>query len=172
MTREGEEDMQLRRTTALAAGALLVAVPLSSWRSISGLNAATTRVYTPAAGTNNRDAAVDVLNAVIVSARPGSGTFIATFANNSATDAASVTALAAAGDTNLGAPGFTAIDIPARGAVNLAADGQGVPVQGDLTAGTFVDIALTFGDGESVTMSVPVVPDDREFSGLDTSSPS
>ena len=67
-----------RRSWALAAGALLLAAPLSS----CGFDNATERVYTPAAGANNRDATVDVLGAVIVSAEEGSGTFVATFVNN------------------------------------------------------------------------------------------
>jgi hypothetical protein len=53
-----------RRSWALAAGALLLAVPLSS----CGFDKATEREYTPAAGANNRDASVDVLGAAIVSA--------------------------------------------------------------------------------------------------------
>ncbi len=56
--------MHLRRTTALSVGSLLLAAPLLS---SCGFNYATDRPNTVAAGANNRDGAVDVLGAVIVS---------------------------------------------------------------------------------------------------------
>ena len=71
--------MQVRRSTAMLAGMLLLAVPVTASCGMSGLDAATNRDYTPAAGANDRDASVDVLGAVVVSAQKGSGTFLATF---------------------------------------------------------------------------------------------
>ena len=71
--------MHFRRKIALALTGAMLAVPaLTS----CGFNKATDRVYTPAAGVNDQDAMVDVLGAVIVSGQDGSGTFIASFANN------------------------------------------------------------------------------------------
>src|SRR4051812_24707048 len=77
-----------------AAGAVALAATLSS----CGFNVATDRVYTPAAGVNDRDARVDVLNAVVVSGQEGSGTLVASFANNNPTDRATVTSIEGAGD--------------------------------------------------------------------------
>ena len=63
--------MHTRRSLRLVAGALVLALPLLS---SCGFGKATDRVYTQAAGTNNRDADVHVLSAVIVAAQPDSGT--------------------------------------------------------------------------------------------------
>lgn len=155
--------MQLRRNIALAAGALLLAAPnLSS----CGFNYATDRVNTPAAGVNNHDKTVDVLNAVIVAAQPNSGTFIATFSNNSATDAASFTDLTGAAGNTLTADDFDPIEIAAAGAVSLATAG-GVRVNGTFIAGNFLPVTIGFANGESVVMNIPVVTPCHQFEGLD-----
>jgi hypothetical protein len=163
--------MDLRRTTALAAGALLLGTTLlSGCASISGRDPATNREYTPANGANNRDAEVDVLGAVVVSGQSGSGTFIATLVNSSPDEAISMDSLAGAGDdASLAASDFSPIEVPARGAVNLA-DGQGVTVTGDFEAGQFAEVQVGFSNGESVTLKVPVVTDTGSFEGLDTSA--
>jgi len=150
--------MQLRPSSRLlaATGALLLAASLSS----CGFGYATDRVYTPANGANERDAGVDVLNAVIVSGQEGSGTFIASFANNSQSEEASVDEFAGAGDdASLHAPGQL---------VNLADDG-GIAVTGDLAAGDFVTVTMTFGDGQSVEMDVPTVTACGVYEGMDAS---
>ena len=72
-----------RRNLALTIAALLFAVPsLAS----CGFNYATDREYSPAAGSNNQDGVVDVLNAVIVSQEDGSGTFITSLSNGDPAD--------------------------------------------------------------------------------------
>ncbi len=170
--------MQVRRSTAMLAGTLLLAVPVTASCGINGRDAATNRDYTPAAGTNVRDATVDVLGAVVVSAQPGSGTFLATFVNNDAEEEAQVTAISAApGGAELTVSDFSAITVPAQGLDNLAAEGSaGIPVSGDFTAGDFLALQLTLGTGETVDLKVPVVPDDEEFAnefqGLDTTGES
>ena len=163
--------MHLRRTTALALGALLLGTPALSACSANGKNTATNREYTPAAGVNNRDASVDVLGAVVVSGQDGAGTFIATLVNTSPDEATSLDSLAGAGvDASLVAGEFAPIQVPARGLVNLA-DDQGVPVTGEFAAGNFVEVRLGLSSNESVTMQVPVVPNDSGyFAGLDTSA--
>src|ERR1700760_4438225 len=97
--------MQLRMSPRVlaAAGALALATVLSS----CGFDYATDRVYTPGAGVNDRDADVDVLAAVVVSAQEGSGTFIASFANNDQDNPATVTSIAGADDdTDVKVPDF------------------------------------------------------------------
>jgi hypothetical protein len=174
---KGEDDMRLRRSTAMLAGTLLLALPLSAC-SINGMNAATNRVYTPAAGSNVHDATVDVLGAVVVSAQKGSGTFIATFVNNHPNNDATVSGFASAPDSpQLTVKDFSPITIPAQGIHNLAAEGnQGIVVTGDFEAGQFVGVQVTFGDGQSVDLDVPVLPDGAEYSngyeGLDISGSS
>jgi hypothetical protein len=66
--------MQPRRSLRLVVGALVLALPLLA---SCGFDKATDQVYTPGAGTDDRSGDVDVLSAVIVSAQPGPGTFIA-----------------------------------------------------------------------------------------------
>lgn len=149
-----------------AAGVLALATALSS----CGFDYATDRVYTPGAGVNDRDASVDVLAAVVVSAQEGSGTFIASFANNDQENAATVSSIAGAGDSaDVKVEGFKTIDVPAGQLVNLATDG-GVVLSGDkVAAGGVVTLEIGFGDGESVQMDVPVVPPCHEYEGLDKS---
>ncbi len=163
--------MHLRRTTALATGALLLGTPLlSGCNALDGREEPTTKVYTPAAGANNRDASVDILGAVIVSAEAGSGTFITTLVNNSNDATARLQSLAGAGaDAALEVPDFDDVEVPARGLVNLA-DSQGLTVNGEFEAGQFVELEVGLSTNETVIVKVPVVPDGGYFAGLDTST--
>jgi len=150
------------RSWALAAGALLLAAPLSS----CGFDNATERVYTPAAGANDRDGSVDVLNAVIVSAEEGSGTFVATFVNNDQAEDGVVEALTPDDDT--AQFDFSPVTITPGGLVNLAADDQeGVPVEGEIAAGGMVPLTVEVSGGQVLRMTVPVVPNCNEFEGID-----
>lgn len=160
--------MQLRLSARVlaAAGALALATTLSS----CGFDLATDRVYTPGAGVNDRDADVDVLGAVVVSGQEGSGTFIASFANNDQEQQATVTSIAGTGaDSDVKATDFTTITVPAGGLVNLADEG-GVVLTGDQVAsGGFLELSIGFGDGSSVEVDVPVYPPCHEYEGLDES---
>ena len=160
--------MQLRLSARVlaAAGAIALATVLSS----CGFDYATDRVYTPAAGVNDRDAMVDVLGAVVISAQDGSGTFIASFANNDQEKSATVSSIAGTGDdSDVKATDFSPIEVPAGGLVNLATDG-GVELTGDqITSGAFVELTIGFSGGESVEVDVPVLPPCHEYEGLDKS---
>jgi hypothetical protein len=162
--------MQSRRSLRLVAGALVLALPLLG---SCGFDKATDIVYTPGEGTNNRDGIVKVLAAVVVAAQPGSGTFLASLSNSSTEDANALTEVAGAGDSQDLA--FDAIDspieIPPKGFVNLAEEG-GVNVSGEIGAGDFVELTLSFDSGDSVTKNVPVVYACDEYAGLDTSADS
>lgn len=152
-----------RRSWALAAGALLLAVPLSS----CGFDNATEREYTQAAGANNRDASVDVLNAVIVSADEGSGTFIATFVNNDVSEDGTIEAITPTVDTARVAD-FSPITVDPGGHVYLGAEGEeGVAVEGEFGAGATVPMTFELSGGQVVQMTVPVVSNCHEFEGLD-----
>jgi hypothetical protein len=159
--------MQPRRSLRLIAGALVLAVPLLG---SCGFDKATDRVYTPAAGTNNRDKDVDVLSAVIVSAQPGSGTFLASLSNNLTDKPFQLTSVAGSGKwTDLTiAPADLSIDIVARGFDNLV-DQDPITVTGDLTPGQVAELTLTFDSGDEVTMDVPVVYACNAYEGLDLS---
>lgn len=161
--------MPLRKSVRQLAAAAALVVAATALTSC-GFDYATDRDYTPGEGVSNRDAMVDVLSAVIVSGQQGSGTFVASFANNETDKEASVTGLS--GSTSDGGAlkfdTFSPITVPAGGLVNLATDG-GVSVTGDIEAGDFVDLTVTFGDGDSVDMKVPTVANCGDYAGLDDS---
>lgn len=150
----------LTRKLTLATAALALAVPaLAS----CGFDYATDRYYTPAVGANDRSGSVDVLAGVIVSSEPGSGTFIASFSNNSGDEA---TTLESVGG-EVSAASFQPIEIPAGGLVNLADPPADITVEGDFETGGFVPVTVTFGTGEEIDIEVPVVPNQDEYAGLD-----
>jgi hypothetical protein len=159
--------MQSRRPLRLVAGALVLALPLLT---SCGFGKATDKVYTPGAGTNDRDGDVDVLAAVVVAAQPDSGTFIASLANNSSTDDAELSEVAGAGEwvdltiIEIDPP----IEIGPRGFVNLVNE-PGISVTGDFEAGDFMELTIGFASGDTVTMNVPVVYACDDYEGLDTS---
>ena len=151
----------------LASTALVVALaaPLSS----CGFDYATDRDYTPGSGANNREGDVDVLSAVVVSAAEGSGTFIASLANNGSDSEETFTAVAGQ-DTEVTAAEFEPIAIPAGGLVNLAEPPAGIVLTGDFAAGDVVPITVDFGNGERVSLNVPVVSDETGYwEGMDAS---
>lgn len=161
--------MQPRRSLRLAAGALVLALPLLG---SCGFDKATDTVYTPAAGVNDREQDIKVLSAVVVSAQPGSGTFIATLTNDTddGEEPATFEELAGSGDwTDLQIGEFEPIEVPVRDFVNLA-DGGGVPVTGDFEPGDFIDLTLSFDNGQSTNLEMPVVFACDEWEGLDTSA--
>jgi hypothetical protein len=157
--------MQLR-PLATAAAVLALAVPLSS----CGFDYATDRDYTPAGGSNSREGDVDVLSAVVVSKAEGSGTFVASLSNNDADAEQSFTGVSGDEDTTIEAADFDPITIKPGGLVNLADPPADVVLTGDFAAGDFLPLALDFGNGERVTMNVPVVADDFGYwEGMDAS---
>ena len=157
-----------RRSLALAAGSLLLAAQLSA----CGFSNATEEIYQASAGVDYRKGPVDVLSAVIVSGQDGSGTFIASFANNSVKEAAQVEEIsAAATEQAVEVVGFEPIDVPPGGLVNLANDPR-IRVQGDFTAGQYVDLTIAFANADTgdVEMSVPVVAATNQYEGLDVTT--
>lgn len=162
--------MQPRRSLRLVAGALVLAVPLLG---SCGFDKATDRVYTPAAGTNNRDGDVDVLSALIISAQPGSATFVASLSNNSSSKDFQLTSVKGSGkwsDLTVD-PADVTVDIAPRGFVNLL-DEDPITVTGDFTPGQVAELTISFDSGDAVTMDVPVVYACNDFAGLDVSEQS
>src|SRR3954453_20514321 len=64
---------------------------------------------------------------------------------------------------------FNPIQLKGGQLVNLA-DGDDVHVTGDFESGNFLDLEITFGDGDSVQLQVPVYPPCSEYQGLDSSA--
>ncbi|WP_134766840.1 hypothetical protein [Nocardioides sp. 1609] len=159
--------MSLRRHPSrpfvlLAAGALLAAPALSS----CGFDYATDRVNIISGGVNDRDGQVDVLGAVVVAGEDDRGLFVAGLVNNSTDDADAFTGISPA-TTEAGVSPIeevgTPVEIPAAGQVNLY-DTGGVAVRGTFVAGDFVDVALTFDNGQVSTLQVPVVTPCHQYS--------
>lgn len=157
--------MNLRRSLALGAAGLAAMTALSA----CGFNYPTDRINNLVAGVDYRNGSVDILNAVVVAKAANSGTFVATFVNNSPGKAVSLQS--ATGDntsiSNVSAPSFT---LAPGSMLNLAAD-KGFAVSGTFAMGQFVTISLQFDNGETANLSVPVVADCGQWAGLDNAKP-
>ncbi|GAA4109950.1 hypothetical protein GCM10022215_04790 [Nocardioides fonticola] len=152
----------LRRSAALAVAALAIVPTLSS----CGFHYATDRVYTPAAGINDRSGEVDILGAVVVSSRPGEGTLVASLSNGSATEAISLQGVNPSAEEDVTVAQFSPIAVGARKNADLAEDA--IAVTGNYGAGDVLTLSFVFSDGETVTTDVAVVTACDEFAGYDT----
>lgn len=157
--------MQFRRSFALTTAALALA---TTGLSSCGFDYATDRYYTPSTGTNDVDGTVKVLAAVVVSAEPGSGTFIASFSNTDLDATASLTELSVGAETPIE---FEPVLISEGGLVNLAEPPVGLKLTGEFEAGDFVEVAIGFDTGERVVLDVPVVDNAGYYEGLDNPAP-
>lgn len=158
--------MQKKRRLALLIGAAAVVPALSSCMSY-----ATDMIYTPAAGVNDRAGDIDVLNAAIVSTDGGTGRFIATLSNDDPILPGALDSMTGAGDSaSLVVADFEPLELRGGGYVNLAttesAGGVGIPVAGSFDLGDFVEVSLTFRDGTSTQLAVPVLPNADEYAGI------
>jgi hypothetical protein len=154
------------RSFATAAAALALAAPLTS----CGFDYATERDYTPAGGSNNREGVVDLLSAVVVSGAEGSGTFVASLANNDGSEEQSLTGISGGEGTTIEAAEFEPVTVPADGLVNLADPPAGIVLTGEFTAGDFIPLTVDFGNGERISLNVPVVANDTGYwEGMDAS---
>ncbi len=149
-----------RRSTATALVAVLL--PLAAALTSCGFDYPTDRVNTIAAGTNNRDAVVDVLGARVVAYGDGQGRLIGTFVFNDedADEPATVSEVTGEGLT-IGGGESLGIEVPPDRYVNLAAeDATPITVEGEFAAGEFVELTYSISSQdseESVTLEVPVV---------------
>lgn len=154
------------RPIATAAAVIALAAPLSS----CGFDYATERDYTPAGGANNRQGEVDILSAVVVSAEEGSGTFVASFSNNSVDAEQTFTGISGDDGVAIETSEFDPVAIAPGGLVNLADPAADIVLTGDFAAGDFVPLAFDFGNGERISFNVPVVADDFGYwEGMDAS---
>lgn len=142
---------RLRRSIAVAALALTPVL------ASCGFDQPTDRVYTPGVGVNDRDGEVDVLNALIVSGAPGSGSVVATLSNNNVDEADRLTDISGAGENSAQISLDSPIEVPRGGTVSVSDEAE-VSVEGErINSGAFVEITFTFENAEPVTVEVPVV---------------
>jgi hypothetical protein len=141
--------VNLRRS--IAAAAVVLAAPMLA---SCGFGAQTDQVYNASAGVDNRDGTVDVLNALIVSGRDGSGTVVAGLVNNDEQHDDALTGITGSGLTVKGPSRTT---IPAGGMVNLSTQGKYSAYGQNLVPGKFVTLTFTFERSQQVTLDVPVM---------------
>ncbi len=160
--------MHLRRSAdvRLALGALLLTAPLLA---SCGFDPATDRVNVIAQGATNRDATVDVLNAVVVSAEEGSGVLITTLSNNDVDEPGSLESVTIDDPAAGQVAQFTPLEVAPGGVINLAASAEtGIPVEGEgIAPGNVVAMTMELSGGQIVQVEVPVVPNCDEFAGID-----
>jgi hypothetical protein len=142
----------LRRSIAVTA--IVLAPVLFS----CGFNQPTDRVYTPGVGVNERDGEVDVLNALVVTGAPGSGSLVATLSNNLDESDALVRVAGSGEDSalrvDLGGP----LEVRPGGSLSVSDEAE-VPVEGEaIKAGAFVELTFTFENAGTAKLQVPVVP--------------
>lgn len=149
----------IQRRVAIAALLLLPTL------GACGFSAQTDQVYQAATGVNDRSGTVEILNAQIVSATDGAGTFIATLDNTDAKQADRLVSVTASGLTAKS----KGVAIPADGVANLAEPAEsGNPVQvavsgAKVKAGGWVRLTLVFESGQSTTILVPVVENTEDY---------
>ncbi|WP_310962268.1 copper chaperone PCu(A)C [Nocardioides terrisoli] len=151
----------------LAGPALLLLIPLTA---ACGFGAQTDQVYQAAAGSNNRSGEVDILNAVVVSKTPGTGTFAGTLVNKNQTQADQLVSVSDAVSNKT-------IKIPPAGAVNLATSGKIRLSDPSIKAGGYVELTLQFASGQTTKINTPVFSNTAYFAKvpvgpLPTKSPS
>lgn len=155
--------MTTRRSRLAKAAAVALVFPVLGACSI-GFGAPTDQVYIQARGVSDRDGTVDVLNAVVVSAAPGAGTVSATLVNNVVDEDDELTGVTVGGvDATISSQGG---EIAANGLNNLGASGAVTASSPDIEAGKFVEVVFSFQHAESVTLSVPVVPNTDDFADV------
>lgn len=158
--------MPHKRPTAIA-GTLLALVTAAATLSSCGFDYPTDRVNTIAAGVNNREGHVNVLGLRILATAPGDGRLIGALANN-LTESASLTGISSPADVS--ADKFKPIEVPGSGAINLATYKEQIALTGGFTAGDVVPLELTFDNGQSVSLDVPVVKRCFQYTAVPTES--
>jgi len=153
------------RRSALA-GLLLAVVPATAL-SACGFDYPTDRVNTIAAGVNDRSGDIDALGVRVLATAEGEGRLIGSLSNNLREDAA-LESVSSSADITAGA--FEPVEVAGRGIVNLATTAV-VPLSGDFTAGQFVPLDLTFSDGSTLSLDVPVVKPCFQYTQVPTDLP-
>ena len=157
--------MPFRRSLALTTAAVALA---TTGLASCGFDYATDRYYTPSTGTNDRDGTVAVLAAVVVSTEPGSGTFIASLSNSDINEDVSLTELGMTDGTPVE---FEPVVVAKGSLVNLADPAADLKITGEFEAGSFIELALGFDNGERVVLDVPVVSNGGYYADLDGPAP-
>ena len=139
-----------------AAVAMLLLVPTLA---ACGFNEQTDAIYQASTCTNARNGDVWILNATIVSATDGTGTFAGTLVNQTETKTVGLTSVT-------DAVGEPAIKVGPSDNVNLARSGELRLKGDDIVPGKFVALTFTFDNGETTTFKVPVVANTDDYAAV------
>ncbi len=131
-----------------------------------GFHYPTDRVNTISSGVNDRTGNVDALGIRVLATAKGEGRLIGSLSNNQREDASLDKVTSTAGIT---AAAFKPVVVAGRGSVNLANDSN-IALTGDYTAGDFVPLDLTFSDGTTLSLQVPVVKPCYQYTEVPTPS--
>lgn len=153
----------------------LLVVPLTACSAgTSNFDAQTNEVYNVAEGVNDRAGAVDILNALVVSAEPGSGRLIVGLVNNNtneddelasvqgAGDYQDLTVDLADGDPTIKAGRLTQLADPGAAVVLITGE--------QVRPGAFIELTFSFRNAQPSTMQVPVVPQEDDFADVEVPS--
>jgi hypothetical protein len=154
------------RRSALA-GLLLAVVPATAL-SGCGFHYPTDRVNTISSGVNDRTGDVDALGIRVLATAQGEGRLIGALSNNLRKDASLEAVSSTAG---VSAGKFEPVEVAGRGTVNLATAAD-VPLTGNFTAGDVIPLDLTFSDGTTLSLDVPVVKPCYQYTEVPTPSES
>ncbi|MEI2714308.1 MAG: hypothetical protein V9G04_13705 [Nocardioides sp.] len=144
--------MHARRSFLSAVAAAALAFPALT---ACGFDMGTNREYQPGAGSNEVGE-ISVLNAAIVAATPDRGSFVASI-NNGTDDAIKLTSIESGGAGDITVRNVGNVEVAKHGLVNLAAAAEPIVAFGKFELGNNVDLVLSFDNGSTVEVTVPVV---------------
>ncbi|MEP6527200.1 MAG: hypothetical protein ABJA86_08545 [Nocardioidaceae bacterium] len=157
-----------------AALATILVTGLSAGCS-TNFDAQTNRIYQPAAGSNNRDGDVYVLNALLVTDGTGLGTISAGLVDEAAQDDAliGVSADSPAGNRVQGMILTRRVDLPSLKLVQLSDAGDVILSAGKpLNVGGIINVTFTFRNAGPVTLELPIVTNTGDFARVPVPTPS
>ena len=159
-----------RRRTVTAAAAAFLAVPALSACGVS-FGAQTDQPYQPSDGVIERSGDVDVLNALVVSATPGSGRLVVGLVNGADEDDELTGVVGEGDDPATFELGTGETTIPAGELLDLSdEDAVVVSVTGSEDAvlpGKFVRLTLQFESADDVTVNVPVLAQNEDYQDVE-----
>jgi len=145
----------------VAAAFLLALAPVIT---ACGFSEQTDAPYQSAIGVQSRTGQVWILNAVVVTATDGEGTFAGTLVNQSDTDSVKLQSVTAAS-------GKVNVEVPANGLVNLATKGQIRLTDDAIKPGDYISLTFQFSNGQTTDLDVPIYPNTGDYADVPVGSP-
>jgi copper(I)-binding protein len=141
----------------------------------ANFDAQTNQIYQPAAGSNNRDGDVYVLDALVVTDGTGLGTISAGLVNEGdrADALVGVSPDSPAGNRVRGMILTNGVDLPSLKLVQLS-DAGDVILSADkpLNVGGSIEVTFTFRNAAPVTLDLPIVLNSGDFARVPVPTPS